>query len=369
MGAGAEGGTWLAREPAGRAVVLKHVDPDRMGTVARAFEVLRGVSSPHLPAALELIGDGQGGAWLLTGFVEGDVLGPGPVALEQALAEGLGVAHALAAIHGLGTHHGDVSGNNVIVTPTRGVVLTDLGQLGAHGCGTPGFLAPEVLRGGGGPAADRFGVGCLLCLRLFGEVPWRRPEALMSVDGPAAVRARLRALATAAAVELPRPVEALLERLLDPRPEHRVADPQLLVARLRQLQRASSAGELLRARGAWWLPNRWRFLGFADGAPLQQAAQAIESGHCRLLAVLGPQGSGRGRVVEELVGTLQLARTRSRRRAPVRMSDEGALLRELGGEDGAGDWVAAWVGGEERGVAEGGAGAVWGLAEPPRWPA
>ena len=63
------------------------------------------------------------------------------------------MAHALAAIHEVGSHHADVSPNNVLRTPTRGVVLTDLGQVGEHGCGTPGFLAPEVLAGGGGPLA------------------------------------------------------------------------------------------------------------------------------------------------------------------------------------------------------------------------
>src|SRR5690606_37025660 len=190
LGDGAEGGTWIANDAGGRSVVLKHVAPDRRSTVARAFELLRSVSSPHLPAALELIDDGHGGVWLVTGYVDGAPLGPGPVPLERALSEALGIAHALAAIHGLGTHHGDVSANNVIVTPTRGVVLTDLGQLGSQGCGTPGFIAPEVLAGNGGPAADRFGVGSLLCLRLFGQVPWRRPEALLTLDR-SAVRRRL----------------------------------------------------------------------------------------------------------------------------------------------------------------------------------
>ncbi|NVB42204.1 sigma 54-interacting transcriptional regulator [Pseudenhygromyxa sp. WMMC2535] len=380
LGAGAEGGTWIAHDPTGRSVVLKHVPAGRTATVARAFEVLRGVSSPHLPAALELIGDGRGGAWLVTGYVEGAPLGPGPVPLEQALAEALGVAHALAAIHGLGTHHGDVSANNVIVTPTHGVVLTDLGQLGAFGCGTPGFVAPEVLAGGGGPAADRFGVGSLLCLRLFGEVPWRRPEALLAIDSSGGssggsggrIRGRLRDLARAAGIALPRPVEALLERLLDPDPSRRVADSELLVARLRQLQRASSAGELMRAHSAWWLPNRWRYLG--DQAGLRRAAEAIEVGRCRVVAVVGPVHAGRGRVVEEIVGLLQVARARAQGAAsPVRLGDAELLAASAGADESAQDWVAAWIddgSDAQAGVLEHGLGpAVFGLRDPPPWPA
>ena len=248
LGNGAEGGTWIANDAGGRSVVLKHVPADRRGTVARAFEVLRAVSSPHLPAALELVHEpADGGIWLVTQYIEGKPLAAGPASLEQALSEALGVALALAAIHALGTHHGDVSANNVIVTPTRGVVLTDLGQLGSRGCGTPGFLAPEVLAGDGGPAADRFGVGSLLCLRLFGQVPWRQPDRLLAVDGVDAVRRRLRALADAAEVELPTPVAALLERLLDPVPERRVSDPRALgrasaTAASRQLGRRADAG-------------------------------------------------------------------------------------------------------------------------------
>ncbi len=376
LGDGAEGGTWLATDPGGsssRRVVLKRVPRGRVQTVARAFEVLRHASSPHLPTALELIPDGEGGAWLVTGFVEGRALEACGVGLEEALSEALGVAHALAAIHGMGSHHGDVSANNVIVTPTRGVVLTDLGQLGSFGCGTPGFLAPEVLRGGGGPRADRFALGCLLCLRVFGRVPWHRPERVLAVAGSRDVRARLRALAEAAEVDLPGPVEALLERLLDPDPERRVADPGALVARLRQLQRAVSSGASLRsdaAPSAWWVPNNWRFRGPRES--LEAAASAIEDGRCRVVAVAGPAGSGRGRVVEEIVGRLQVARTRDpSRRALARISDFDGLARDILGDAAAGgspSWVTAWVGGGGPGDPETDARRVWGLRDAPRWP-
>ncbi|PRQ09276.1 sigma 54-interacting transcriptional regulator [Enhygromyxa salina] len=366
LGAGAEGGTWIANDAGGRTVVLKHVSADRRGTVARAFEVLRAVSSPHLPAALELVEDPQtGGIWLVTQFVDGQVLAPGPAPLEQALAEALGVALALAAIHALGTHHGDVSANNVIVTGTHGVVLTDLGQLGSHGCGTPGFLAPEVLAGHGGPAADRFGVGCLLCLRLFGQVPWRSPERLLAVEGVDGVRRRIRSLADAAEVSLPAPLVSLLERLLDPTPSARVSDPELLVARLRQLHRASSTGELLRAQPAWWLPNRWSFIGAR--AELVEAARAIERGGARLVAVVGSAGSGRARVIEELIALLQLSRTRDPERGlTAQLTDADTLARELNREAGdSGGWLEAWVGSGRASATP----RAWGLNHAPPWPA
>ena len=365
LGAGAEGGTWVANDVGGRSVVLKHVGAERTTTVARAFEVLRAVSSPHLPAPLELIDDGSGGVWLVTGFVEGEQLGAGPVPLEQALSEVLGVAHALAAIHQMGTHHGDVSANNVIVTPTRGVVLTDLGQLGSYGCGTPGFLAPEVLAGFGGPEADRFGVGSLLCLRIFGQVPWQRPEAVVALRDLAGVRRRLRALSEASQVDIPAALSALLERLLHPEPSRRVADADLLVDRLRELHRASLAGDQIRARSAWWLPNRWSFVGPRAG--LSEALAELEGGQVKLVAVAGPSGSGRGRIVEELIASLQLLRTRDARAGAVaQMSDPSQLAHDLshglGDEQGSGDWLESWVGASE------GSARVWGTHEAPPWP-
>ncbi|EDM78274.1 putative serine/threonine protein kinase, partial [Plesiocystis pacifica SIR-1] len=363
LGDGAEGGTWRARDRRGRSVVLKRVVEGPRGDVTRAFEVLRRASSPHLPEALELLPDGKGGTWLVTAYVDGANLDAGPVPLARALAEALGVALALESIHGLGTHHGDVSANNVICMPTRDVVLTDLGQLGRLGCGTPGFLAPEVLRGGGGPAADRFAVGCLLCLRIYGEVPWLRPEAVLGVTDGSHVRERLRTLAAGATEPTPRPVTALLERLLDPEPHRRVAEAEQLVVRLRQLHRASRAGELVEAQSAWWVPRRWGYIG--SRAPVDAAVEALRGGAVGLVAVAGPEGSGRGRIVEEIVAALQLQRARSERR-----DGELALLCEaegmaaaLGSPESEGDWIAAWMGSRRGAPAR-----IWGLVESPPWP-
>ena len=189
LGDGAEGGAWQALDAdAGRRVVLKRVAQARVAQVRAAFRLLRTVSSPHLPVVHELLSDAGGDLWLVTGFVEGRPLTAGPVATEQALVEAAAIAHALAAIHEAGTHHGDLSAGNVLVTPAGGVVLTDFGQIGCLGCGTPGFLAPEVLAGGGGPGGDVFALGCLLCLRLFGAVPWASPAAVVDAlrRGPAA---------------------------------------------------------------------------------------------------------------------------------------------------------------------------------------
>lgn len=67
------------------------------------------------------------------------------------------VGSALAALHDAGWVHGDVAPTN-IVRLSHGWCLTDLDQAGPalaprSACGTPGYAAPEVVRGGPGSCA------------------------------------------------------------------------------------------------------------------------------------------------------------------------------------------------------------------------
>ncbi len=333
----------------GRRVVLKRVPAEQSRAVRFAFEVLRRAGSPHLPAPRALVTAEDGAGWMVTDWVAGRPLPREQAAtVADALAEARAVAHALAAIHGAGTHHGDVAPGNVIVTPTGGVVLVDLGQLGRHGMGTPGFLAPEVLAGGGGPAADRFSLGCLLCLRLLGEVPWRRPEALLEARDIAAVQSRLDALGGDA---LDPPVRALLVRLLGPEPAQRIADSQQLVVHLTRLHAAADAGLDLRQAQPWWQPARWPYRGPDLGAI---ARTQLEPRSPRLIAVAGPGGVGRGRVVEELVQLLQTESSAP----PARVCEADRLSPTLGRADAP--WLEAWRSTTEAGIV--------GLLDAPSWP-
>jgi transcriptional regulator with GAF, ATPase, and Fis domain len=407
LGEGAEGGTWRALDgdAGGRAVALKHVPRARAVQVRAAFRLLRRVSSPHLPVVHELLTDPVGDLWLVTGLVEGQPLGPGPVSVPRALTEAAALAHALQAIHDAGTHHGDLSPGNVLVTPEGGVVLTDFGQIGCLGCGTPGFLAPEVLAGGGGASGDIFALGALLCWRLFGAVPWREPAAVIDAlrRGPGAAAERVRALATEAGVTLPVGLATLLVHLLSPDPAARLADLRPLPLHLRGLARAGSgdmSGEAVpgdmsdgpgdmsgeagpgdmsdgsgdrlveaglgdrsgagpRARGegglapTWWLPARWPY----RGAGLDELIGTLAGvGRPRLVAVAGPAGAGRGRVVEELIQSLQ-----GRVDGPVaQVCAADRLGVVLGGEHSV--WLAAWIAGAPTEAT------VIGLPEAPAWP-
>ncbi|MFN3185604.1 MAG: sigma 54-interacting transcriptional regulator [Nannocystaceae bacterium] len=331
LGDGAEGGAWRAQDvQAGREVVAKRVPPSARAAVQHAFETLRRAASAHLPAPRSLSQAADGTVWLITEWVPGAPLSPGPVPVREALADVAAVARALASLHDMGTHHGDVSPSNVVVDGERRT-LVDLAQLGRRGTGTPGFLAPEVLAGGGGPAADRFSLGALLVWRLTGEAPWPRPEALLGVESRADVRARLRSLGVA---ELSPAVMTLLCRTLLPQASARPGSTRELARRLGDLASADAA--VVAGRLRWWVPQRWPY----EGAALEEAVSSLAGGETRLLVVAGPKGSGRDRVVEELV-----LRLNARGHAAVRR-DADAWARDEGASSGT--WLEAWAGRDRR---------------------
>ena len=336
LGDGAEGGAWEAvHRPSGARVVLKRVAPSQRHAVEHAFSILRKAGSPHLPAPRGLVRAADGSRWLSTDFVEGEPLPRGPADVATAAAEARAVAHALAAIHDAGTHHGDVSAGNVVVTPTGGVTLVDLGQLGRLGTGTPGFIAPEVLGGGGGSPADAFALGCLLCWRLCGEPPWRRPEALASLR-PRSVESRLSDLLPAGT---PEPLRALIARLLHPDPHRRPRSLRTVVERLGQIESAARAGVALRSPTTWWMPARWPYRGVELAATLERLRGDTRP---RLVVVAGPPHCGRGRVVEELILGLQAVGV------DATLADPDGVATAL--QSSAPGWADAWVGTQQRRV-------------------
>ncbi len=325
LAVGGQGGSFVAREHGGAKVVCKPVDPAALGAVREAFAILRRLSSPHLPAPRELWNAPGGLAWLVTDWVEGTPLELGPVAAEQALGEALGIARALAAIHDAGTHHGDVSLANVVRTPTHGCVLVDLAELGRLGTGTPGFIAPEVLAGGGGPAADRFALGCVLLARLCGALPLRRPQAVLGLD---TARLAHELGATPAWALLPAAVRTLVLALLEPDRTRRLGDDQVLIHRLEQLHLLARSDAGIGAASQWRAPARWPYRGAALGEVLGALAEPRAP---RLVAIVGPAHGGRTRTVEELVQRLQSEATAG---SVARVGDDAST---------AAAWIDAWL--------------------------
>lgn len=190
LGAGGHGEVWRAADLRlhERPVALKRTryDGDAGGAerVRREAENLARINHPHVVAVLDVVDDG-GEVWVVMEYVAGRPLSEaGQVPVEEAARYGAQLAGGLAAVHAHRILHRDVKPANVLVTDDGFAKLADFGiSRPLHGdetvtatgalTGTPGYLAPEVAKGGRfTEAADVWSLGATLYYALEGTTPF-----------------------------------------------------------------------------------------------------------------------------------------------------------------------------------------------------
>ncbi|MFD0424636.1 bifunctional serine/threonine-protein kinase/ABC transporter substrate-binding protein [Streptomyces parvus] len=208
LGAGGMGVVYLGRTDAGALSAIKVILPEHAGDeefrtrFRREAEAARRVDSPWAVSVTGADTEAER-PWLATEFVPGPTLSDvvarrGPLPVRSATVLGRLLARALASVHAAGLVHRDVKPGNVLLTAS-GPRLIDFGiaraadatALTATGIvvGTPGFLPPEQVSGGGaagpagsagpagpagsaGSAGDVFSLGCLLAYAATGRPPF-----------------------------------------------------------------------------------------------------------------------------------------------------------------------------------------------------
>ncbi|MER5222273.1 serine/threonine-protein kinase [Streptomyces flaveus] len=196
LGAGGMGHVYLARSDRGRTVAVKLVRQElaeqeefraRFRQEVQAARRVGGYwTAPVLDADTE-----AAIPWVATGYVAGPSLqtvvghdhGALPERSVRILAAGL--AHALKDIHAAGIIHRDLKPSNVLVTIdgprvidfgiARALETVTDGGLTRTGAlvGSPGFMAPEQVRGDRiTPACDVFCLGSVLAYAATGDLPF-----------------------------------------------------------------------------------------------------------------------------------------------------------------------------------------------------
>ncbi|MEV7005821.1 protein kinase [Streptosporangium sp. NPDC051022] len=199
LGAGGMGVVWRAvDELLHREVAIKEVllrpglsEAERAEARERTLREARAaarLSHPSIVAVHDVIAQ-DGRPWIVMDLVRGGSLEQairrdGPLPPPRVAAIGLAVLDALSLAHSRGIMHRDVKPANIMLADDGGVLLTDFGIATVEGdaqltspdalVGSPGYIAPERLRGEDGPAADLWSLGASLYAAVEGRGPFQR---------------------------------------------------------------------------------------------------------------------------------------------------------------------------------------------------
>ncbi len=194
VGEGGMGVVWRALASDGRPVAVKvlrtHLaaDPQVRRRFEREVSMLARIRGPHIAEVVEAE-VGTDLPYLVTRFVDGPSLhdvvdGRGPLRGSELRTLALGLLDALECIHAAGVVHRDLKPGNVLLEDgeprvidfgiaqlTHDVRLTMTGMV----FGTPGYLAPELLRGAEPtPAVDVHAWGATVAFAATGRSPFGR---------------------------------------------------------------------------------------------------------------------------------------------------------------------------------------------------
>ncbi|WP_051823325.1 serine/threonine-protein kinase [Streptomyces sp. NRRL S-1448] len=192
LGAGGMGVVYLGSDKRGQRVALKVIRPDlaedqefrsRFAREVSAARRIRGGCTARLVAA-DLDADRP---WFATQYVPGPSLHDkvneeGPLSPAQVASVGAALSEGLLAVHDAGVVHRDLKPSNILLSP-KGPRIIDFGIAWATGAstlthvgtavGSPGFLAPEQVRGAAvTPATDIFALGATLAYACTADSPF-----------------------------------------------------------------------------------------------------------------------------------------------------------------------------------------------------
>ncbi|AVH98374.1 hypothetical protein GCM10010497_35850 [Streptomyces cinereoruber] len=192
LGAGGMGVVYLGSDRRGQRVALKVIRPDlaedqefrsRFAREVSAARRIRGGCTARLVAA-DLEADRP---WFATQYVPGPslhdrVAEEGPLRAADVASIGAALSEGLVAVHEAGVVHRDLKPSNILLSP-KGPRIIDFGIAWATGAstlthvgtavGSPGFLAPEQVRGAAvTPATDVFSLGATLAYAAMADSPF-----------------------------------------------------------------------------------------------------------------------------------------------------------------------------------------------------
>jgi hypothetical protein len=291
IGAGGMGRVFQAVDTVnGQSVAVKLFRTARgasdLGRFSSEAEILETLDHPAIVA---YVGHGttpDGDHYLAMSWLDGEHLGErlvrGPLSIDETLVLAQRLTSGLAAAHKAGVIHRDLKPGNIVLVggDVASATLVDFGiarRAGVEGVtrtgelvGTPGYMAPEQIRGKRDidGRADLFGLGCVLYHCLAGSAPFEADEmmttlARLLLEQPAPLRSVRK--------EVPPRLEHLITRLLAKDEAHRPASADEVIAELDAIAAGVARGDQ-RALAA---PRRGRPSFFPPARPALSVRPAV----------------------------------------------------------------------------------------------
>ena len=315
------------REPDGLRVIVKtpnspYPSRSQLARLSHEYAMLRRAGGRGAVVPLELSQSGELIA-LVTEDWDGTplhhLLAPGPLPLPEALAVGVQIADALAALHTSGVLHKDVKPQNILVRADRSAArFIDLGiaspltRESAAAApaealeGTLAYMAPEQtgrINRVVDARADLYALGVTLYQILTGELPFRATDPLELIH---AHIARAPQPASEKAPGVPRQVSAIVAKLLAKEPDERYQSARGVRADLAMCAAAAEHGiemdfALAAQDRAGELRVPQRLYGRQEELRVLRAALArAQRGTTEVFLIGGYAGVGKSALVGEL---------------------------------------------------------------------
>ncbi len=213
------------------------------------------------PCIVNVYDVGQDGDihYIVMEYVEGSdlkslILRNGPLPIDHAVAIAEDVAEGLEAAHRMGMVHRDVKPQNILVSPSGEVKITDFGiaksslstALTETGVtfGTADYLSPEQARGfAATPRSDIYSLGVTLYEMLTGRLPFTGENAVAVAMQHVSVEPPPPRMFNA---QIPPRLEALVLAALSKNPDERPASAREFAQMLRAYRTASQEATVVR---------------------------------------------------------------------------------------------------------------------------
>jgi len=337
--------------------IVRGLDEKDIARFEREVTLLSEVSHPAIVKCLAH-GDDNGSRYLVMERLEGcnlaEKLRLGRLSVRATIELAKRIAGALVEVHKAGIVHRDLKPSNVFLVesePSRACLL-DFGiarsststTLTARGAlvGTPGYIAPERVRGAEGqdPASDVFSLGCVLYECLLGRPPFASETTYGLL---ARVLVEIAPLVRSERPEAPLGLEALVEQMLGKEPDAR-PDAKEVVRTLSELEAALPANAEERPelapgfREGDVLAGKYRLerrLG-DGGMGVVVAARHLELGTRVAIKLLRTAGADEGRFLREAQAASRIESEHVARVLDVGRSNDGRpfiVMEHLRGED------------------------------------